>query len=51
MEKVDIKNLDKITGGSASVGMVSVVFLAITTVSVLLSGIFSGYTNPRSCNE
>ncbi len=51
MKKIDELELDKIDGGSASVGVVGTILLAFTTISVIAAGIFKGYTNPEGCNE
>jgi len=51
MKKVDEKELERINGGSATVGMVGAIIMAVTSVSIIISGIFKGYTNPRGCNE
>ncbi len=51
MKKIEAQELEKINGGSASVGMVGAIILAVTSVSIIISGIFKGYTNPRGCNE
>ena len=51
MKQIDNNKLEQITGGSASVGIFGVVTLAITAISVFVSGIFEGFTHPRGCNE
>ncbi len=50
MKKVDNSNLEKITGGGA-ISLGGVLLLTFGALSILISGIFQGYTNPRGCNE
>ena len=51
MKKLNEKELENIYGGSASIGVVGTIFLAFTTISVIVSGIFKGYTTPGACND
>ncbi len=50
MNKIEKEKLENITGGG-SITAAGIVVLAISAVSVLISGIFQGYTHPRGCNE
>lgn len=51
MRKLNDNELEKIDGGAVSVGVVGAIILAVTSISVIASGIFKGYTNPGGCND
>lgn len=51
MKKIETQELESINGGSASIGVVGIVTIAITAITVFASGIFKGYTTPEGCNE
>lgn len=51
MTKLDNEKLEEISGGSVTFGTIGIIFLAFTAISALVSGIVSGYTHPKGCNE
>lgn len=51
MTKLDNEKLEEISGGSVTLGAIGLIFLGFTAVAALVSGIISGYTHPKGCNE
>ena len=51
MTKLDNEKLEEIAGGSVTIGAIGLIFLGFTALTAVVSGIISGYTHPKSCNE
>ncbi len=48
IEKISDENLEKINGGGTSAIWIG---LAITAITIFISGIIDGFTNPKNCGE
>ena len=51
MKKLENNKLEGVVGGAASIGIFGGIILAVTTISVFISGVLEGFTHPRGCNE